>query len=175
MNILVFSWRGPGHPLAGGAEQVMHEHMKGWIDAGHTVTLFTSSFDNAKAEEQIDGVHLIRKGNQILTVHLAAFVWYVLGNHQQFDLVVDQFHGIPFFTPLYTRIPKLAVVQEVARQVWLKNDLHFPWNKIVGFIGFYGELFVYKLYKSVAFMTGSQSAKEELSKMGIPTRKITVV
>jgi len=34
MNILVFSWRDPKHPTAGGAEQVMHEHMKGWIAAG---------------------------------------------------------------------------------------------------------------------------------------------
>jgi len=48
MNILVFSWRDPKHPLAGGAEQVMHEHMKGWVGAGHKVTLFTSHFSGGR-------------------------------------------------------------------------------------------------------------------------------
>jgi len=51
MNILVFSWRGPKHPLAGGAEQVDHEHQKGWIKGGNAVTLFTSSFPEAKEEK----------------------------------------------------------------------------------------------------------------------------
>ena len=53
MRILVFSWRDPKHPLAGGAEQVMHEHMKGWIEAGHKVTLFSSKLDVLKNEKSL--------------------------------------------------------------------------------------------------------------------------
>src|SRR5438105_1714009 len=98
-RILVLSWRDPRHPLAGGAEQVMHEHMKGWIAAGHTVTFFSSRFIGAKSEEDLDGVKIIRKGSQYLTCHIAAFFWYLFGKHEEFDLVVDEFHGWPFFTP----------------------------------------------------------------------------
>src|SRR3989344_4669413 len=143
MNILVFSWRDPKHPMAGGAEQVMHEHMKGWVNAGHTVTLFSSAFNGAPPEEKVDGVKVIRKGYQLLGVQIYAFFWYLFSDHPKFDLVVDQFHGLPFFTPLYVRSPKLAVLQEVAKEVWLLNHLQKPLNLIIGWAGYLTEPFFF--------------------------------
>jgi glycosyltransferase involved in cell wall biosynthesis len=175
MNILVFSWRGPGHPLAGGAEQVMHEHMKGWIAAGHTVTLFTSSFPNAKPREVIDAVEIIRRGNQMLGVHIAAFYWYVFGKHKAFDFIVDQFHGWPFFTPLYTRKPKLAVIQELTKQVWFQYPLPLGLNFVLGAIGYVAEPLFFLPYRNVHFMTGSVSAREELQTVGIKKQNSTIV
>jgi glycosyltransferase involved in cell wall biosynthesis len=175
MNILVFSWRDPKHPLAGGAEQVDHEHHKGWMEAGHFVTLFSSTFPGAKKTEEIDGVKVIREGNQILWVQIAAFVWYLFQEHDEFDLIVDEFHGIPFFTPLYIKKPKISVLQEVAREVWLKNDLHYPLNLIVGYFGYYLEPLFFSFYKKIPFMVGSDSAKYELSQIGIKKTNIEVV
>ena len=100
MNILVFSWRDPKHPLAGGAEQSMHEHMKGWVQAGHKVTLFSSRVSRLPNTENIDGIEIIRQGNQYIGVQILGFLYYVK-NKDSFDFVVDQFHGIPFFTPFY--------------------------------------------------------------------------
>lgn len=173
MKILVFSWRGPKHPLSGGAEQVMHEHMKGWIDNGHSVTLFTSIFDGGKKNELIDGVNIIRKGSQFLQVHIFAFFWYL--KHKDFDLVVDQFHGIPFFTPLYVKRKIIAVLQEVAREVWLKNDLPWPINYVLGGIGYFIEPVIFLFYKKTEFMVGSKSALYDLEKMGISKSKVTIV
>ncbi len=175
MNILVFSWRGPGHPLSGGAEQVMHEHMKGWVEAGHTVTLLTSFFANSKDNEILDGVNIIRKGNQYLTVHIAGFFWYLFAKHQKFDVVVDQFHGWPFFTPLYVRVPKLAVIQELTRKVWFRYPLPYGLNYILGTLGYILEPIFFLFYKNTAFMTGSHSAKEELQTVGIKKDQITIV
>ena len=146
INILVFSWRDPKHPLAGGAEQVMHEHMKGWIKVGHKVTLFSSSFKGSSRFETIDGVRVIRRGSQYLGVHICAFLWYLFGNHERFHLVVDQFHGIPFLTPLYIKVPKLAVLQEVAREVWFLNPLSWPLNWMIGIIGYIGESVIFLFY-----------------------------
>jgi glycosyltransferase involved in cell wall biosynthesis len=174
MNILVLSWRDPNHPMSGGAEQVMHEHMKGWVDNGHSVTLFASSFKGTN-EETLDGVHIVRQGRQILGVHIKACLWYLFGKHETFDVVVDQFHGIPFFTPLYCRAKKLAVVQEVARNVWMKNHLPKPFNYIFGAIGFVTEPLYYLFYKNVSFMTGSESAKKDLISIGISANNITIV
>ncbi|MDO8638535.1 MAG: glycosyltransferase family 4 protein [Candidatus Daviesbacteria bacterium] len=174
MNILILSWRDPKHPLAGGAEQVVHEHSKGWIKAGHKVTLFGSDFGGPK-EDILDGVYIIRKGSQFLGVQMAAFFWYLFDNHQKFDLVVDSFHGIPFFTPFYVKGKKLALIQEVAREVWFLNHLPWPLNWIVGFIGFITEPIIFLFYKHLPFMTGSNSAKEDLIKIGIPADKITVI
>ena len=174
MNILVFSWRDPKHPLAGGAEQVMHEHMKGWVNAGHIVTLFSSKVKNVRKEEIIDGVNIVRGGYQYLGVQASGFIYY-LRNRKKFDFVVDQFHGIPFFTPLYSRKPKAAVIQETAKYVWFLNPLPWPFNYVVGALGFLVEPFIFLLYKRTPFMTGSDSAKEDVANFGIPTRNITVV
>ncbi len=175
MNILVFSWRDPKHPLAGGAEQVMHEHMKGWVAAGHRVILFASYFRGGSKEEVLDGVRIIRRGHQLLGVHMAGFFWYLFAKHQKFDLVVDQFHGIPFFTPLYVRKPKLAVIQEVAREVWFLNPLPQPLNWLIGTIGYLSEPFIFFLYKRTPFMTASLSTQKDLLKFGIGKKKITIV
>lgn len=174
MNILVFSWRGPGHPLAGGAEQVMHEHMKGWIEGGHLVTLFTSKYEDCKRKESIDGVKVVRQGIQYWGVQILGAIHYLFSG-KKYDLVVDQFHGIPFFTPLYVQKPKLAVVQEVAREVWLKNDLPWPFNKIIGWIGYLGEPLLFLPYRRVRFITGSESARVEVNKMGIDLKNIYVI
>src|SRR3989344_3656213 len=118
MNILILSWRGPGHPSAGGAEQVTLEHAKGWVKAGHDVTLFTSFFKDAKRKDLVEGIKIIRSGRQFFEVQFRAFLWYILAKHHKFDLVIDEFHGIPFFTPLYVRSRKLAFIHEVAKEVW---------------------------------------------------------
>ena len=175
MKILIFGWRDPKHPQAGGAEQVVHEHAKGWIKAGHKVTLFSSFYKGGLNSEVIDGVNVIRKGYQILGVHVAGFLWYVFGKHDKYDLVIDQFHGIPFFTPLYVRRPKLAILQEVAKEVWLINHLPKPWNLLFGYIGYLCEPLMFAIYRVVPFMVGSDSAKKDLINMGIPDRNITIV
>ncbi len=175
MNILVFSWRDIGSIMAGGAEQVDHEHHKGWVAAGHSVTLFSSSFPGAKSQENIDGVEIIRKGSQYLTCHISAFFWYLFQAHKKFDLVVDEFHGWPFFTPLYIKEPKLAVIQEVTREVWFKYPLPYGLNYVLGGIGYLLEPLFFLPYKNVKFMTGSESARKELQTVGINSKNVRVV
>ncbi|MFA6073834.1 MAG: glycosyltransferase family 4 protein [Candidatus Woesearchaeota archaeon] len=174
MNILVFSWRDPKHKLAGGAEQVMHEHMKGWVKEGHSVTLFSSLTKDTKQTEYLDGIKIVRSGNQYLGVQIKAFFYY-LKNKNNFDFVVDQFHGIPFFTPLYVTKPKLAVLQEVTKEVWFKNPLRFPLNLIIGILGYISEPLVFLFYQNCKFIVGSNSAKDDLIKFGIKEKNITVV
>ncbi len=175
VNILVLSWRDPLHPMAGGAEQVMHEHMKGWIEAGHSVTLFSSFFPGCLGKQTLDSVKIIRRGGQLLDVQLRAFLWYCFAPHEKFDLVIDQFHGVPFFTPLYMRIPKIAVLQEVAREVWLKNHLPKPFDLIIGTIGYICEPIFFLFYKWTPFITGSASAKKDLIAIGIPSKHIIII
>lgn len=175
MKILILSWRGPGHPNAGGAEYVTHEHAKAWVRAGHEVTLFTSGFSGAKEKENINGVCVIRKGDQVLGVRLAAVKYYLFGG-EVFDLVVDEFHGIPFFTPLFVRAKKLALIHEVAKNVWKLNPWRPPFNLIPYIIGTVFEPFVFKLlYTKVPFVTVSQSTKKDLVSFGIPEENISII
>lgn len=176
LNILILSWRGPKHPHAGGAEIVTHEHAKAWVRAGHKVTLFTSSFRRSHREEVVDGVNIIRRGSQIFGVHWQAFKWYLLDLHPKYDLVVDQFHGIPFFTPVYVKAKKLAFIHEVTKEVWTLNSWPKPLNLLPATVGTMFEPLVFKLfYREIPFITVSKSTKDDLVWWGIPETKITVI
>lgn len=175
MNILIFSWRGPKHPNSGGAEISTHEHAKGWVKAGHDVTLFTSVFVGCRKQEVINGVKIERRGRQILGVQWEAFKWYMFGKHLKFDLVVDQFHGIPFFTPLYVGAKKLAFIHEVTKEVWRLNPWPWPFNKIAAFVGEIFEPVIFRLYKKIPFMTVSNSTKNDLVVWGILKDQIKIV
>ncbi len=176
MNILMLSWRGPGHPNFGGAEMVTLEHLKAWTKAGHQVFWFTSGTPSLPPEEITDQIHVVRRGFQILQVQLAAVLWYLFSPHPKFDLVVDQFHGIPFFTPLFVRTKKLAFIHEVAKEVWWINHLHFPVNYLFGAIGFFFEPLIFKLfYRHIPFFTVSQSTKDDLVNWSIPPSNIHII
>lgn len=176
MNILIFSWRGPGHPHAGGAEKATHEYAKAWVRAGHGVILFTSDYPGCKEEEMVDGVLIKRRGSQILRVHWEAFKWYIGNNHNRYDLVIDQFHGIPFFTPLYVKAKKLAFIHEVTKEVWGLNPLPRPLNLIPTIFGTLFEPFIFKIfYRNIPFITGSNSTKTDLINWGISEKNITII
>lgn len=177
MNILILSWRGPDHPQAGGAEQVIWQHAKGWVNSGHLVTLLTATYKQCKLDETRDGIRIKRWGDQFIGVRLAAFFWYWLGKHPKVDLVVDEFHGIPFFTPLWARRSKiLGFIHEVATEVWGLNAWPKPFNLIPAVIGKYGEPWLFRLlYSHIPFMTVSESTKSDLVDWGIPLTNITVV
>lgn len=176
MNILIFSWRGPKHPNAGGAEISTQEHAEGWVKAGNKVTLFTSFYKGAKKTEYIDGVRIIRKGSQVIGVHLAALKWYLFDRKENFDVVIDQFHGIPFFIPLYVTSSKIAFIHEVTKEVWKFNPWLWPLNKIISSIGEFIEPWVFRiLYNNIPFITVSESTKLDLVDWNIPSKSIKVI
>jgi len=168
MKILILNWRDLSNPNAGGAEVVTHQHAKAWIKAGHEVFWISSSFPGYRKEEIIDGVHFIRGGREFLGVHLFAFFTYFKKFINRIDLVIDEFHGIPFFTPLYVKEKKIAFIHEVAGEIWDKMYF-FPINIIGKFL----EKFYFRLYKNVKFWIDAPSVAFDLLKMGIPKKNIT--
>ena len=116
MNILILNWRDPKNPKSGGAEIVTLEHAKAWIKHDHKVTWFTSKFEGSKTNEKIDNVNIVRRGNFLTVYFLAPFFYLLSGN--KFDIVIDEIHGLPFFTPIFVRKPKIAFIHEVAGEIW---------------------------------------------------------
>lgn len=169
MRVLILNWRDIKHPLAGGAEISTHRHAKSWVKAGHEVLQFSSYFPKAKREEVIEGIKIIRRGNHY-TVHLHALFYYLRFLRKRVELIVDEFHFIPFFTPLYARGKKLAFIHETAEEIWLKHKL-FP----VNIIGYFIEPLFFQLYRQILFMTVSNSTKKDLIRFGIEEKNITVI
>lgn len=169
MRILIFNWRDIKNPTSGGAEILTHEMAKRWVQAGHQVIQFSSQFPGCKTEEYMDGVKYIRHGiEQIL--YLWAWWFYQRYFKGEVDIVIDQIHGIPFFTPLYVKEKKVVLICEVAREIWF-----YMYPGPVALLGRLLELFYFKLYKKIPFLTISPSTKKDLINQGIDAGAITIL
>lgn len=169
MRILILNWRDIKHPLAGGAEISTHEHAKRWVREGNEVFQFSSRVANRDLEENIDGINIIRRGNHY-TVHLHAFIYYLKNFRNRIDLIIDEFHFIPFLAPFYARTKVIAFIHETAKDLWFKNQ-PFP----VNILGFLLEPLFFKFYKRIPFITVSDSSRKDLIKFGIDEKNIYVI
>jgi len=160
MKILILSWRDIKNPLNGGAETFTYENAKRWIASGHEVIWFSSDFGDCKKEETIDGIKIIRRGTET-TVQYQAFRYYNKFFKGKFDLVIDQINTIPFFTPLYVKEKKIALIFQLAREVWF-YEIFFP----LSLIGFILEYFYLKIYTKTPVLTISESTKQNLLNLG---------
>ena len=169
MKILVLNWRDSKHPLAGGAEFALLKHVESWQKKGAIITWFCANYPDTQGKETIRSIAYIRKGSQY-TVHIFAF-FYLIRRRNQFDIIIDNFHFIPFFTPLYCNKSNIiAFIHEVAGKVWFKNLPRIP-----AAIGYFLEPWYFKLYKKIPFITVSNSTKIELINMGISNKHIAII
>jgi glycosyltransferase involved in cell wall biosynthesis len=168
MNILILNWRDPENPKSGGAEIVTLIHAKAWSQAGHTVTWFSAQFPKCEKRTNLHGIEIVRSGGDISTYFHAVLFYFF--SKKQFDLVIDQIHGLPYFTPLYVRRPKIAFIHEVAGEIW---DYMYPFP--INIVGKTLEKFSFTLYRSILFWTVSNSTKEELIQNGISATKIHIL
>lgn len=163
MHVLILNWRDPKNPKSGGAEIVTFRHAKAWVEAGHRVTWFAAGFKDSSRKETIEGVDIVRKGNA-LSVYLYAPFYYFFGG-ETFNIVIDEIHGMPFFTPFYVRREKIAFIHEVAQEIW-DYMYPFPLNRFGKFL----EKIYFKLYKNVLFWTDAASTIDDLVRFGVNRR-----
>ena len=160
MRILILNWRDLTHPKAGGAELVTMEHAKGWVRAGHQVTWLTGWY-GGKKEEIVNGVCIVRRAGS-LTIYIYA-LFYLFLNGYRFDVVVDEAHGFPFFSPFFMRKPVVLFIHEIAGEIW---DYMFQFPKDV--IGKMLESWYFKVYRHCYVWTDAPSTVDELVERGIP-------
>jgi glycosyltransferase involved in cell wall biosynthesis len=175
MRILVFNWRDIRNPNSGGAEILTHEMAKRWVTLGHTVVQFSSDFTGARKNEIIDGVNYVRGGSERIfslktPVHIKAMLWYLRHGKGKFDVVLDEIHGIPFFTPLYVKEKKIVLICEIAGTIW---DVLFPFP--LNLFGRFVEQNYFRFYSKIRFLTISNSTKDELMKKGVLENNIAVL
>lgn len=162
MNILLLNWRDPWHPNAGGAEIVTMEHARAWVRAGHSVVWVSGGYyEQRKKREIVDGITFLRFGGA-LTIHLIVPL-FVLTEGNKYDVVVDEVHGIPFFAPLFTRVPVIAFIHEVADEIW---DYMYKWP--IASIGKLLERWAFRWYRRCLIWTDAPSTINELVGLGIP-------
>ena len=170
MKILAVNWEDLANPQAGGAEVHLLEILKRIAAGGHQVTLLCSSFPGAKQKEESDGIRIIRRGSRYDFNLVAPFAFRALLKEQKWDIVIEDINKIPFYTPLYHRLPLLVVIPHLFADTVFKEI-----NFILGLYIYLSEKPIPSVYKGFKIMVISESTKEDLVKRGIPEDDIFVI
>ena len=123
LRILVINWQDIRNPLSGGAEVHFHEIFRRVAAMGHAVTLLCSAFAGAAAEEEIDGIRILRCGSRQLFNFAVPAAYRRLRKAQAFDVVIDDLNKIPFYTPCFVQEPLLTIVHHLfGRSIYLETS-----------------------------------------------------
>ena len=169
-SVLIFCWRDPHSPSAGGGEVYLHEQARHWVAQGHAVTWVAQGFRGGAREEQLDGIRIVRVGSG-LTVFPTAILWYIFRSGWRFDFVLDVMNGFPFFTPIVSGKPKACLVYHV-HATHFRDELPGPLADIA--IAIETKLVPW-IYRRTRFLTISASSARELVEYRITDLPIEII
>jgi glycosyltransferase involved in cell wall biosynthesis len=165
--VLVLNWRDTLHPEGGGSERYVERIARGLVERGYRVTVFCARHENAPARQEIDGVRFVRRGTKI-TVYLYALLAVLTSRA---DVIVDVQNGVPFFSRLVTRTPVVVLLHHLHRHQWVACL-----GRVLGRIGWWVESRLAPVvYWRCRYVTVSQHTRDDLVRLGIGNRRITVV
>ena len=148
----------------GGAEVFTREVATRWVEAGHEVTLFTSEFPGAKAEEFLDGVRVVRAGGKYSVYGKAKRYYKNFFSKEGYDIIIDEVNTRPFFTPKFVNNGErvVALIHQLAREYWF-YEMPFP----VSYVGYHFlEERWLKNYVDVPTVAVSESTRQDLLDLG---------
>lgn len=169
-RIHVLAFRDRDDPLAGGSEEHATQVCTHFARAGRDVTLHTGRVPGEPSETERNGFRVVRRGGRI-GVFLTTALDVRLGRLGPADGIVEIFHGVPFFAPLWTRVPQVGLVHHVHLGTW--DDL------LPGWAGRIGEMIerhaVPAVYRRRTLVTAAPSARDEIVEhYGADPSRITV-
>jgi glycosyltransferase involved in cell wall biosynthesis/O-antigen/teichoic acid export membrane protein len=138
---------------------------------GHRVTVIAGAYPGAEPVARLGpGLTLHHMGSR-LTVFPRA-MWAVLrrGIGRDADVVLEVINGIAFFTPLWLRRPRVALVHHVHRRMYVEE------------LGRRGAIAAFLLetvplrflYRATPFVTISEAARRDIVALGVPAQRIHV-
>jgi glycosyltransferase involved in cell wall biosynthesis len=173
-RVHLLSWRDLDDVEAGGSEVHAAEVAKAWARAGLDVTWRTSFAQGHPPRHVRDGYRLIRRAGRYL-VFPRAVAAELAGRHGPADALLEIWNGVPFFSPLWFRGPRVVVIHHVHAEMWrmvLGDDA--PW---LATLGHAVEHHVAPLaYRRARVVTPSPSSKRDIvERLGLRPDRITVV
>jgi glycosyltransferase involved in cell wall biosynthesis len=116
-RIHMLSWRDLADVEAGGSELHASTVAARWADAGIDVTMRTSYAQGAPPETMRDGYRVVRRAGRYL-VFPRAVAAELLGRHGGRDGLVEIWNGVPFFSPIWARGPRVTWLHHVHEDMW---------------------------------------------------------
>ena len=170
-TVRIVAWRDLDDPEAGGSELHADRVASAWAEAGLDVELRTSMVAGEAREATRNGYRVIRWGGRYQVFPQVASEAYRFRELRP-DAVVDVWNGMPFFSPLWFRGPRLAVLHHVHSEMW-----RMTLKPAYAAVGDAIERHLAPLaYRHTPVATLSASSREEIiERLGLPARRVHVV
>ena len=170
VHVVALNWRDLKNPLGGGAEVHMEEILRHLGRRGHRCTLLTSRFPGAPEVETADGYRIVRSGNELDFNLVVPFLYRRVAAADPPDVVLDDINKVPFFSPLWTRVPVLAVIPHL-----MGSTVFQEVNPILASAVWAAERPVRLVYRRCRIEVISDSTRNDLVARGFRADRIHVV
>lgn len=169
-RVLILNERDPRHPRAGGAEVHLTELAPRLAERGFEITQLACSFAGAPREEIVDSMRVRRLG--ALATYYPRAAWTCARETRRgcFDIVMEVLCKLPFFSPLYSAAPVLAVCHHLFGRSAFRQ---VSWPVAAFVVG--AENSIPALYPTVPFVAVSPSTRDDLIERGIAAERIEVI
>lgn len=169
LRVLYLSWRDRENPEAGGAETFTERTSEVLTQRGHEVTIFTASYPGASPRTKHGDVDVVRRGSKF-SVYLHG-LWHVLRHGRDYDVVLDVQNGVPFWSPLVSKVPVINIVHHVHRDQWKA-----VFGRRIARLGWLLESRVAPwIYRHTRYVTVSRSTRSELEELGVDPGRVDLV
>jgi glycosyltransferase involved in cell wall biosynthesis len=169
-RIHTLAWRDLDDPDGGGSEVHADEFMKRWAAAGFDVLHRTSAAVGQPGESRRNGYDVIRRGSRY-TVFPRAIAAETLHWMGPYDALVEIWNGVPWFSPIWCRKPRITFLHHVHGPMW---DQMLP-----GPLAACGRALETRLappfYRRSPTVTPSEATREELLEIGFRPEHVTAV
>lgn len=166
----VLAWRDLDDPDAGGSEIHADECERRWADAGLDIVHRTSAAVGEPATDVRHGYRVIRRGSRY-SVFPRTALSELTGRMGRYDALVEVMNGVPFFSPLWCRRPRILFLHHVHGPMW---DQILP-----GPLAAFGRALESKvappLYRRGLTATPSEATREELLELGFRPDRVTAI
>lgn len=168
LRVLYLSWRDQEHPEAGGSETYVERTAAVLADHGHDVTILAAAFPGGSERTRHGAVRVLRRGGRF-TVYLRGLA-HLVRHRSDYDVVVDVQNGVPFWSPLVTRLPVVPVVHHAHRDQW-----PVIMGPALGALGWFLESRVApRVYRRCRYVTVSRATLADLTALGVDPARVTV-
>jgi len=164
------AWRDLDDPEAGGSELHAHRIASLWAEAGIDVTFRTSAVKGAQAALTRDGYRVLRQAGRYGVFPGAAWEGIRMG-HRPGDALVEIWNGMPFFSPLWYRGPRVVFLHHVHAEMW---GMALP-PKLAWFGENVERRLAPRFYRNARILTLSESSRHEIIEiLGMRPQNVSV-
>lgn len=171
LRLLVVNWQDRRNPLAGGAEEQLHQVFGRLAARGHQVTLLCSGWRGAPRRAEVDGIRVHRAGRRY-TFGAAAPLYYERRlADEPFDVVVEDLNKVPMLAPLWVRArARLLLVHHLFGATAFREA-----NWVLAAATWLLERPIPSVYRGLPCAAVSQSTLDDLTRRGLAASRTAVI